>query len=265
MQLLLLSEASVKVQTRILEGVVILEHPVGENDKYITILTYDIGRAEIFVRGARKLTSKNHAATQLYVFSRFSVTESAHKFILTGSELLHDFYNIRLDIKKLALAYYISDIMRYAVTSNNAAHESVVTRLVLNCLYMLDKDKRSCEFIKSVFELRFMSEIGFLPGLLGCDVCYSYTAQEMFFAVDSSKIYCSEHFYENNMEENCNNIKINPSLLNALQHICLSELDKLFNFRLSEQGQRKISEIAEKYLCTHLSRTFKSLDYYHSV
>ncbi|MBQ8826138.1 MAG: DNA repair protein RecO [Oscillospiraceae bacterium] len=252
-------------QTRILEGVVILEHPVGENDKFITVLTHDIGRAEIYVRGANKITSRNHAATQLYAFSKFSVTARDHKFILTGSELIHDFYNIRLDIKKLSLACYISDVMRYAVTSNNSQHESIVTRLVLNCLYMLDTDKRSCQFVKSVFELRFMSEIGFIPMLLGCDTCYTYTAEEMYFAVDKSKLYCAEHFFEQGFEENVNNIKITPSVLNALQYICLSEFDKLFNFKLSERGQAVISEIAEKYLCTHLSRNFRSLSYYHSV
>ena len=253
------------MQTRVLEGVVILEHPVGENDKYITVLTRDIGRAEIYVKGANKITARNHAATQLYALSRFSVTAREHKFVLTGSELIHDFYNIRLDIKKLALACYISDIMRYAVTSNNAQHEETVTRLVLNCLYMLDTDKRSCDFVKSVFELRFMSEIGFIPSLLGCAECYTYSADTMFFMVDKSCFYCEEHFTENGFEENFNNIRIKPSILGAMQHICLSEFNKLFGFRLSDYGQAKISEIAEKYLCTHLSRTFRSLDYYHSV
>lgn len=253
------------MQTRTLEGVVILEHPVNENDKYITVLTYDIGRAEIFVYGANKITSRNHAATQLYAFSRFSVTERKDKFRLVSSEIIYDFYNIRLDIKKFALACYVSDVMRYAVPSNNSQHERIVTRLVLNSLYMLDSGKRSCEFIKSVFELRFMSEIGFIPRLLGCDECYAFDAETMFFMIDRSILYCEDHFEEKGYEENYYNIRITPSVLNAMQYICLSDFEKLFNFRLSEKCQAKISEITEKYLCIHLSKNFKTLNYYHSV
>lgn len=253
------------MQTRIIEGVVILEHPIGESDKYITVLTYDLGRVEIFAKGAHKITSKNHAATQSYVYSRFGVTVKNDKFYLNSSEIIRDFYNIRLDIKKLALAYYISDVMRYAVTSNNVTHESVITRIVLNCFHMLDTDKRSCEFVKSVFELRFMSEIGFMPTLIGCNECYKYDADVMFFMIDKTKVYCEEHFCEKGYEEGFYNVKINPGVFSALQFICLSDIEKLFNFRVSPGCLAKLNEITEKYICTHLSRGFKSLDYYHSV
>ena len=100
-------------------------------------------------------------------------------------------------------------------------------RLILNSLYLLERDKRSCEFIKSVFELRFCAESGFEAGYF--------------------------------------NIKISNGEFCALQHICLADFEKLFNFKLSERAQADISLITERYIVYKLSFPLKTLDYYHAI
>ncbi len=247
------------------KGLVVSERNAGEQDKYISVLTAECGTIDISVKGANKITGKNHAATQLFAYSSLCLNMRKDRYYLNSSELIHDFYNLRLDIKKLALACYIGEAAKYSVMASNRQHENNVMRLVLNCLHMLDKDKRSCEFIKSVFELRFLSEIGMMPQLIGCRVCYVYDAEEMFFLIDKAYVLCADDFYAKELEESYYNVKITPQQLSALQFICLADFDRLFNFRLSEASQIKINEITEKYLLVHLSRSFKSLEYYHTV
>ncbi len=247
------------------KGLVISERNAGENDKFISILTEDFGTLDVIVKGANKITGKNHAAAQLFSYSTLCLDVRKDKYYLNSSEIIYDFFNLRLDIKKLALACYICDVTRYAILSGSSQHDNNIMRLVLNCLYMLDTDKRSCDFIKSVFELRLTSDIGYIPQLIGCLNCFTYSAPEMYFLIDKAYVLCSEHFYRKGFEKNYYNVKINPDELAALQFICLSDFEKIFNFRLSPRAQETIGNISEKYIVTRLMHKFKTLEYYYSV
>lgn len=247
------------------EGLIISERSVGEHDKYVSALTVEYGTLEISVRGANKFTGRNQAATQLFAYSRLCLNERKDRFYLESSELIHDFYDLRLDLKKMALACYMGEVARKAVLTQNYSREKNIMRLVLNSFYMLETDKRSCEFIKSVFELRFCSESGFAPQLLGCRECFSYTAETMYFLLDKGYVLCEEHFAENGCEESYFNIQITNGEFCALQHICLADFEKLFNFRLSPKAQSKISLITERYIVYKLSFPLKTLDYYHAI
>lgn len=241
-------------------GLVICERQIGENDRIIEILTSEYGIIQVSAKGAKKITGKNNSSTQLFAYSEFCFNERNGRYYLNSSEPKSIFYELRLDVKKLALACYFAELVRYTVTSHQSAKD--IMRLMLNSLHFLCKDKKSCELLKSVFELRLCSEIGMLPQLIGCRECYRYEADEMYFIIDKAMLLCGDHFFD---EENYCNIRVSNGLVNAMRYICLSDMDKLFNFRVSQETQEKLTEITEKYIQIHLSKNFKTLDFYKSV
>ena len=168
-----------------------------------------------------------------------------------------------MDIKKLALAEYFAEIIGHCTTTGQTAKD--IMRLFLNTLHFLSEDLRSCEFLKSVFELRFMSEIGLLPQLIGCRECYKYQAEEMYFLVDRACLLCGEHLAFKELEENYYHIRITNSVLEAMRFICLSEQERLFNFRLGDKSMELLNEITEKYVLARIDANFKSLDFYKKV
>lgn len=244
-------------------GVVIAERNYGESDKFIDILTAEEGILEICVKGARKITGKNNSSTQLFAYSKFCIDRRNEKYYLNSSELIRVFYGIRTDIEKVALAEYLAEIAGYCVTSGQTAKD--IMRLFLNSLHFISEDLRSCSFIKSVFEMRFLSEIGLLPQLIGCRDCYKYEAEEMFFMVDRCCLLCGEHFYGRGFEENEYHIRLTRSVLHALRFICLSEMEKLFNFKLGDDSMKLLNEITEKYIVSRLHKEFKTLDFYKQI
>ncbi len=245
------------------KGLVIAERDAGENDRFIDVLTAEYGAVEICVKGARKITGKNNASTQLFSYGNFCFNKRGDRNYLNSSEQIRSFYDLRLDMKKLSLASYFAEVSRYCVTTGQSAKD--VMSLLLNTLHLLSSGLRSCEFLKSVFELRFMSEIGMLPQLIGCRDCYKYEADEMYFMVDRSCLLCGEHFHERNFEENYCHIRITNGVLQAMRFICLTDMNRLFNFKVGEQSQRLLNEVTEKYILTHLSRGFKTLDFYKNI
>lgn len=247
------------------DGLVVAEKAIGENDKMISILTPEHGTLRVSVKGAKKLTGKNAAAAQLFVYAKFCLSERNGNYYINSTQVIHNFYNLRLDIKKYALASYIAEVSRYSIVASNVAKERFSVRLILNCLYMLEEDKRSCELIKCIFEMRFAAEIGVAPYIIGCRECYDYNSEEMFFLITEGCFLCSDHFEELHYRENSECIGLNHAEFAAIQFLCLADFTRLFNIRLSERSQKKLSMVTEKYLLCRLNRSFNSLEYYHSV
>ncbi|WP_337484698.1 DNA repair protein RecO C-terminal domain-containing protein, partial [Porcipelethomonas sp.] len=147
------------------------------------------------------------------------------------------------------------------VAGQNEQKEDVM-RLVLNTLHFLSNGERECSFLKSVFEMRFMTEIGMMPDIVCCPVCMTYTADYMCFDMLSTKLYCHGCFkgsYDDTQ------IRISASVVHALRHIVFADFNRLFNFRMSDENMKKLSILTEKYLLIHLGREFKTLEFYKSL
>lgn len=241
-------------------GLVISERQAGETDRIIDILTAQYGIIQVSAKGANKLIGKNNSSTQLFAYSDFCFNERAGRYYLNSSQPKTIFYELRLDLKKLSLACYFSELVKYTVTSLQSAND--IMRLMLNTLHFLCDDSKNPQLLKSIFELRLCSEIGMLPQLIGCRECYCYEAEEMYFLIDKAVLLCKNHF---DQDESYYNVRISNGTVNAMRFICLTEIDRLFNFKVSDTTMKQLSEITEKYILCHLDRSFKSLDYYKSV
>lgn len=244
-------------------GVVIGERAYGENDKFIDVFTKDYGIIEITVKGGRKLTSKNSASAALFTYSRFCVSNRGERYYLNSSEIQYSFYNLRLDIKKLALASYFAELLKYTVLSYDSDESyGIILKLFLNTLYYLEKDTLNIMLLKSVFEFRLLSEIGLIPNLIGCSICNVYSHPKMYFDIQAGKLYCSDCFSKG---EDCNIVSVNESTLSALRHISLSDLNILFNIKVSDRLLAELNKITDKYVIVHINRRFKTLDYFQSI
>ena len=244
-------------------GVVIGERTYGENDKFIDVFTKDHGIIEITVKGGRKLNSKNAASTALFSYSKFCVSKRGERYYLNSSEIENTFYDLRLDIKKLALASYFAELLKYTVLSydSDKAYE-IILKLFLNALYYLEKDTHDIMLLKSVFEFRLLSEIGLIPNLIGCSICNIYSHTKMHFDIQNGKLYCDDCF---SGTDGYNTIVINESTLSALRHISLADLNVLFNIKVSIRLLTELNKITNRYVCTHINRKFKTLEYFESI
>jgi len=242
------------------EGVVIRERSVGENDKFVDILTKTLGIIEVNIKGVKKITSKSSSSTGLFAYSKFCFSKRGDRYFLNSCEPIKIFYEIRLDIEKYALASYFADILKFAVVSEEPA--DVVLRLFLNTLHFLSCENRSKDFLKSIFELRLLTEIGLMPNLVACKSCIEYSSENVYFNILDGFFIC-ENCFDGIQNEYL--IKISKSILHTMRFIVFSEFDKLFNFNISIKCQEILSYITEKYLATHLNREFKTLVFYKSL
>jgi DNA repair protein RecO (recombination protein O) len=247
-----------------MKGVVIKKFEFEEKGRILYILTEN-GIIKVSVRGAKKPTSKNNPAAEMFSYADFSITESKDRFYLESSKPRRIFWNLRTDIKKLALAAYFADVLffcgvstdektaRFSGGCGNSKEELKAFLIALDCL---DKGSRTNEFIKAVFEMRIACAIGFLPNLIGCAECYKYQGN-MFFDISSGQLFCREH--------NKNGIAISNSLLDTIRFVCLSAVEKIACFKIGEKTQKEFSKLAEHYLIYHIEKKPETLSYYKGL
>ncbi|MBE6856320.1 MAG: DNA repair protein RecO [Ruminococcus sp.] len=244
----------------IMTGVVLKERPVGEQDKFIDVLTEKNGVIEICVKGARKITGKSGSSTQLFAYSRFCVQQRKDRFYLNSAEPIRIFYDLRNSLSKISLASYFAEVLKCCVEEQTQSKD--ILRLFLNCLHYLEKDKRSEAMLKSIFELRLMSEIGYMPDVVACRECGAFEPEELYFCVSDGAFFCRECFADDSEKDY---IMIKSAVLNAVRHIVLTDFDRLFNFRISENMLESLSLVSESYIISHLERSFSTLQFYNTI
>ena len=236
------------------KGIVIREKSVGENDKYLDVLTDKLGVIEISAKGSKKMTSKSFASAQLYAYSEFCLKEHKGKYYIDSCKPINIFYGLREDVEKIALVVYFTDILKHTATDENEAE--AVLRIFLLTLYYLENGKYPIEQIKSVFEMKLMSQIGYEPEINCCSLCGN--TDSAFFSIENASLYCD-------LCKHDGQVKLPIGTVKALQYIVNSPIDKAFSFNLKGESLSKLSQITQKYVFYHLDMSFKSLDYYYKI
>ena len=241
------------------DGLVLKEQPVGENDRLITILTRSAGLVKAFARGTQKLKSRGLAATQMLSYSDFTIYRGRDAMIIDRTEAKKIFFGLRNHLENLTLAQYFCELALTLAPEQEEAERFL--RLLLNALYFLDKGEKPLPIIKAAVEMRLLTFAGYMPNLIACAGCGAYESDPMFFCLEEGNLRCKKCYHPSPLP--C--VSVNNGVLAALRHTIYAPFEKLFAFDLSESGRRQLEQVAERYLLIRTQRSYKTLQFYHSI
>lgn len=235
-------------------GMIIKETKVGEGNKIFTILTLDYGKIQASGAGVRSYKSKISSGCSLFTYSDFIFRQGKSKNIynIVSAEKKVDFYELRYDLKALALENYLCDISNTVTVSDGDCRE--ILRLLLNTLYYVKKEGYSPK-VKPVFEFRLLSEAGFKPNLYSCEKCGS-ADNLLYFSPDFFGVECTGCKRETN---------ISAGTLEAMRYASSAPLKNLFNFKINEKILNEFTNFAEQCILHNIGRMPKSLTYLKSL
>lgn len=239
------------------DGLVIRTRNIGEADRLITILTREYGVLDAFVRGARRLKGRLASSTQQFSYAKFILFKSKDAFVVDEAEPVRLFFQFGNEVEKISLAYYFAELA--LVLSPQGDDAEGFLRLMLNTLSFLMEGKREDLLLKSVLELRMLSMSGYMPNLLGCEHCGEFEKDVMYFIPEKGCLYCSD------CKPDVSGIPAGRGVISAMRHIVYAEIEKLFQFSVSEESLKQLSYITERFLLTQIQRPFKTLDFYKSM
>ncbi|HPP75814.1 MAG TPA: DNA repair protein RecO [Armatimonadota bacterium] len=148
---------------------------IGETDRVVTLYTRERGKLSGIAKGARKHLSKLAGATELFTYGRYFLGVGRELDVITQAEVKESFPGIRRDLKRIAHATYISELVNSMVEEREANYDLFDT--LLSSLYMLEGGVDP-EIVARHFELQMMSLMGYRPELDTCLRCDKQPSDE---------------------------------------------------------------------------------------
>ena len=203
-----------------LTGVVLQAQPVGEYDRRCVILTRERGRITAFARGARRATSPFLAATNPFVFARFTLYEGRDAYTFAGAEVIDYFTELAQVQPGVWYGFYFLELASYYGQEGMEAYGMV--DLLYTALRALKRESLPPKLIRRIFECRMMGENGdFAPPEEPGD--------------------------------------LDPGAFYALGYASGAPFARLFAFSLSETSMEAFAEAVENGRRRAVDRTLKSL------
>ena len=246
------------METFVTTGLVLRETSYKEADRILTILTPKLGLISAVAPGSLRLKSKLFSACGMFCYSEFTLVPGRNMYTVREADVRNVFHGVSSSVEGMALAMYLDEMTAaFSPTGQEAERE---LRLLLNCLYMISEKKTDLRVVKAVFELRTMSECGFMPQIVCCCDCGVYDGKEFYLDFQEGHLLCADCAAK--AGKTCN---LDQGALYALRHICLVEDKKIFAFKISVGSLTKLAAVAEGYALTHLDKPLKSYSFLKSV
>ncbi len=235
------------------KGIVIGVANSADNDKILTMLTPDLGKISVFCKSAKKSKSALLNVAEYLAFSELIIYKSANdNYSINSAEVIEVFYNLRTDIEKLNYATTISKMI-YDVTQENEPAVQIL-QLFLNTLFVISETEKNMDLVLSIFQIRLLAIIGFLPNVAKCINCGTPMLEEMnefYFSIKDDGVKC----------EVCKRIDksvihLSKTAFSALIYVLSCDSKKLFSFEIPKDAIEELKLLTKIYTMQKLEKEY---------
>ncbi len=236
------------------DGVVLKTKVTGESDLIVFLLTEQRGLVRAFAKGARGMKSKLHAASSLFTYASFGLSEKNGVYNVTDADVKESFFELRTDLARLSLGQYFCEAMLKSVTEET--DEAAFFRLMLRAVFYLNQGKKDLLLLKSAFELRLAVLLGWAPPIHACAGCGTFLTDKMYFNCETGELFCRDCGERDACPE------VSASVVSAMRHIVYAPFEQLFAFTLGKESLETLTRLTQTYLQNCLELRFTVLDYF---
>ncbi len=236
-----------------LTGIVLSSSPVGEYDKRLVVLTGQRGKITVFVKGARRPSSRFAAMTRPFSFGDFILYQGKEAYNLVDADISNYFDDIAFDMDAVYYGFYFLEIADYY------SHENVFAKDIINLLYMslkaLGNKNIPNKLIRYIYELKMFAINGEYPDVFRCVHCGNED-ELLGFSVEKSGAVCKECVgVVNDM------VRLNTSTFYTMQYIIASPIEKLYSFLVTDEVLTELCMVMGRWSFKYVDKQFKSLEF----
>ncbi len=163
---------------------------LGEADKIVTLYTPHHGKIRVVAKGVRRPTSRLGGHVELFIHGTMMLARGRNLDIITQSQTIDSFINLRDDLWRTSYAYYVAELLDL-LTEENIENEAVY-ELLLATLKRL-AEERNPESAVRFFEMQALGLLGYRPELRNCVHCRRpLVATGNFFSAAAGGVLCLE-------------------------------------------------------------------------
>ena len=141
-------------------GVVLKRHDFGETDRILVIYSKHFGKLSMIAKGIKKPESKKRGSLEVFSHIKFAGHAGAGLDIITEAETIEHYSEIRQDLKKVSVAYYLVEVVNK--TTNDAEYHPEIYELLTRYLEIL-KVTNSLKKFRLDFTYQMLVKLGYWP------------------------------------------------------------------------------------------------------
>lgn len=147
-------------------GIVIRKVNVGEADRILTVLTRDRGKIRVVAKGVRRPRAKLAGFTDMFQYNDFVLAEGRNLDIVTSAATVERFIKDGMELERIGLMYYLCELTDRLIEETQEAPGSF--ELLRETFHYIKNHEVSSALVKSYFEMKMLSLLGFAPELHKC-------------------------------------------------------------------------------------------------
>ncbi len=143
-------------------GIVLKRVNYNETDKIISIYTKEYGKILLLAKGVRKINSRKAPHLEPFSLIKAFVAKGKTWDIITEVETVSGYFRLRKDLKRIAYAYQIAEIIDRLCLEQEVSQ--VIFEQVKKIFDIIDKNNYpEIKIYLDLFYLNLLWELGYLP------------------------------------------------------------------------------------------------------
>ncbi len=229
-------------------GMVLSAIPIGDYDKRLTILTREMGKIQVFARGAKRPKSSFVAAANPFVYGTFTL-HAGKNYNLAKVSVKRYFEEFSANLDALLYGSYFLEVAgAYCVEGQES--EELLKLLYVSAAALL-KGLVPFPLIRRIFEWKVLVLNGEYPDVTTCAICKS-RENIAYFHTAQNGVVCADH------KAPLGSIPILPGAVYALDFVMHAPVEKCYSFTLSEEVLPNFCDVVRDYFTARSDRHFKS-------
>lgn len=205
------------------QGLVLKLIDYKDADKLASIFTFDYGIITAKFVGVKKEKAKLKAVAQPFTFAEFNFATRAGNKVVSGANLVDNFYKLLVDFNKTICGYVVLDIIKSIVPENKP--EKDLFYLAISTLKNIEENN---EYVSTIdFILKFLSFSGMRVEFINNDYVYLDNATGDFLSQrNSNSVQIDSRVYKtlksiNNDEQQEYNVHTLKQCLRLLHNVII--------------------------------------------
>jgi len=177
-------------------GFILKKEDLREADRIYTLFTKDFGKLELLARSVRKIKSKLRGGLAQFWLSEVEFIQGKTYKTITDTNLIDNFKNLRGDLKRLAVAHRIAEVLDNLVKGEEP--DERIWDLLKKTFQRLNNPTLKVSHLPLIYYYFFwnlLSILGYEPQLDVCVSCQKkLTPENLYFNFEEGGVICGSCF-----------------------------------------------------------------------
>jgi DNA repair protein RecO (recombination protein O) len=242
------------------ETIVLRNQDIRETSLLVTFFTKDFGKIQGIIKGVRGSRGRINNSLEPFAYNTIVFYERKKGNIYTVSQCdLKDYFrNLRKDLKRVAYAYYFSELIKNFLQFYDKNVD--IFNLFLTSLVFLDREKIDVEILARIFELQLLSLSGFKPKIDCCLKCSKLVKEKAFFSFNEGGLLC-----ERCASKIKNVVAITHQTLFFIHLLGNKRVKELLHLKINLSIRKELGLILNQFMQVRIEKQLKSLNFIKQI